>query len=280
MVDIFVYSFDFGYLRGVSYSFYKAVAYPFDRKRGIIPLRRNDHILLPTPRIGGLTLVIGYGVGMSFLSPDVFEMALILGVSTIPVFLGGLGEDTGFDVSPIRRLLLSFVSAAMAAVLFNTWIEILVNALWFLTYGPVSLIFTIILSGGIAHAVNLIDGLNGLAMGVTMLIAGGLAGLAYSVGDTTILTLCGVVLASVAGLFVFNFPIGKIFLGDAGAYSMGHLLTWIGILLLSRNPQIAPFSVMLMFFGPSWICYSRLLAARYVGAVCRNLTDCIFTSLS
>ena len=87
-------------------------------------------------------------------------------------------------------------------------------------------------------------------MGVTMLIAGGLGGLAYSVGDTMILTLCGVVLASVAGLFVFNFPIGKIFLGDAGAYSMGHLLTWIGILLLSRNPQIAPFSVMLMFFWP------------------------------
>ena len=156
---------------------------------------------------------------MSFLSPDVFEMALILGVSTIPVFFVGLGEDTGFDVSPIRRFLLSFVSAAMAAVLFNTWItDTGLNALWFLTYGPViSLIFKIILSGGIAHAVNLIDGLNGLAMGITMLIAGGLGGLAYSVGDTMILTLCGVVLASVAGLFVFNFPIGKIFLGDAGA---------------------------------------------------------------
>ena len=97
--------------------------------------------------------------------------------------MGGLGEDTGFDVSPIRRLILSFVSAAMAAVFFNTWItDTGLNALWFLTYGPViSLIFKIILSGGIAHAVNLIDGLNGLAMGITMLTAGGLGGLAYSV---------------------------------------------------------------------------------------------------
>lgn len=251
MVDIFVYSFASVICVAFLILFTKPLHIHLTAKGHNSSAPQRSHTV-PTPRIGGLTLVIGYGVGMSFLSPDVFEMALILGVSTIPVFLGGLGEDTGFDVSPIRRLLLSFVSAAMAAVLFNTWItDTGLNALWFLTYGPViSLIFTIILSGGIAHAVNLIDGLNGLAMGVTMLIAGGLGGLAYSVGDTTILTLCGVVLASVAGLFVFNFPIGKIFLGDAGAYSMGHLLTWIGILLLSRNPQIAPFSVMLMFFWP------------------------------
>lgn len=207
---------------------------------------------LPTPRIGGLSLVFGYFVGMSFLSSDAFNVAFLLGVSTIPVFIGGLGEDTGFEVSPLRRLLLAFISAALAIMMFGAWIDDTgINALGFLTYGPViSIIFTIILSGGISHAVNLIDGLNGLAMGVTMLITAGLGGLAFAVGDHTILSVCGVVLASVAGLFVFNFPFGKIFLGDAGAYSMGHLLTWIGVLLITRNPGIAPFAVMLLFFWP------------------------------
>ena len=100
------------------------------------------------------------------------------------------------------------------------------------------------------------------------MISLGLAGLACSVEDYSILMICGVVLSSVAGLFIFNFPFGKIFLGDAGAYSMGHVLTWIGVLLISRNPEIAPFSVMLLFFWPVmdmvFAIYRRLRTGRRV----------------
>jgi UDP-GlcNAc:undecaprenyl-phosphate GlcNAc-1-phosphate transferase len=202
--------------------------------------------------VGGLSLVIGYIVGMLFLPVDVFDLTMLLGISTIPVFLGGFGEDMGFDVSPTKRLILSFISAVLAIFVFQTWVtDVGLTFLWFLTYGTFgSLVFTIVLTGGISHSINLIDGLNGLSMGVSMMISLGLAGLAYRVEDYSILMMCGVVLSSVAGLFIFNFPFDKIFLGDAGAYSMGHVLTWIGILLISRNPEIAPFSVMLLFFWP------------------------------
>ncbi|NBR35564.1 MAG: glycosyl transferase, partial [Rhodobacteraceae bacterium] len=60
--------------------------------------RQSSHII-PTPRVGGLSLVIGYIVGMLFLPVDVFDLTMLLGISTIPVFLGGFGEDMGFDVS-------------------------------------------------------------------------------------------------------------------------------------------------------------------------------------
>ena len=66
------------------------------------------------------------------------------------------------------------------------------------------------------HATNLIDGLNGLAMCVCMLIAGGLVFLAYAVGDTVILNISILLMCSILGLFVFNSPYGIIFLGDAG----------------------------------------------------------------
>lgn len=128
--------------------------------------------------------------------------------------------------------------------------------------------FTIILTGGISHAVNLIDGLNGLAMGVSMLISLGLAGLAYSVGDTSVAAVAVLVTAVIGALLVFNYPWGKIFLGDAGAYSIGHVLTWIGIVLIARNPEIAPFSVLLMFFWPItdmlFAIVRRVLAGRPV----------------
>jgi UDP-N-acetylmuramyl pentapeptide phosphotransferase/UDP-N-acetylglucosamine-1-phosphate transferase len=83
--------------------------------------RQSLHII-PTPRVGGLSLVIGYIVGMLFLPVDVFDLTMLLGISTIPVFLGGFGEDMGFDVSSTKRLILSFISAVLAILVFQTWV--------------------------------------------------------------------------------------------------------------------------------------------------------------
>ena len=85
-------------------------------------------------------------------------------------------------------------------------------------------------------------------MGVRMLIAGGLAFLANAVGDTVILNISILLVCSILGLFVFNFPFGKIFLGDAGAYTLGHVLIWLSILLVARNPEISPYAILLIFF--------------------------------
>jgi UDP-GlcNAc:undecaprenyl-phosphate GlcNAc-1-phosphate transferase len=101
----------------------------------------------------------------------------------------------------------------------------------------------VLISGGVAHATNLIDGLNGLAMGVCMLFAGGLAFLAYAVGDTVIMNISTLLMCSIFGSFVFNFPFGKVFFGDAGAYTLGHLLIWLSILLVARNPEISPYAI-------------------------------------
>ena len=57
-----------------------------------------------------------------------------------------------------------------------------------------------LISGGVAHATNLIDGLNGLAMGVCMLFAGGLAFLAYAVGDTVIMNISTLLMCSISHL--------------------------------------------------------------------------------
>ena len=87
-------------------------------------------------------------------------------------------------------------------------------------------------------------------MGVCMLIAGGLAFLANAVGDTVILNISLLLMCSILGLFVFNFPFGKIFLGDAGTYSLGHVVIWLSILLIARNPEISPYAILLIFFWP------------------------------
>ena len=105
-------------------------------------------------------------------------------------------------------------------------------------------------SGGICHAINLVDGLNGLSIGLSLMMAGALATISMLVGDSAMTSVSLVLIAALAGIFAFNFPLGKIFLGDAGAYSIGHLLTWIAILLMARNPEVAPFAMFLIFFWP------------------------------
>ena len=85
-------------------------------------------------------------------------------------------------------------------------------------------------------------------MGVCILIAGGLAFLANAVGDTVFLNISILLVCSILGLYVFNFPFGKIFLGDAGAYTLGHVLIWLSILLVARNPEISPYAILLIFF--------------------------------
>ena len=58
------------------------------------------------------------------------------------------------------------------------------------------------------------------------------------------------VIAAVLGFMILNFPFGKIFLGDAGAYVLGHLLVWTSILLIKYQPSVSPFAVLLVFFWP------------------------------
>ena len=206
----------------------------------------------PTPRIGGIAIFSGFIAGTTMLPTDVAAYAVPLLLSCIAVFVGGLGEDIGREVSPKTRLILSFISALSAIAIFRAWIGPLgspyLNWITSTLFGAT--VFTVLISGGVAHATNLIDGLNGLAMGVCMLIAGGLAFLAHAVGDTVILNISILLMSSILGLYVFNFPFGKIFLGDAGAYTLGHVLIWLSILLVARNPEISPYAILLIFFWP------------------------------
>ena len=207
----------------------------------------------PTPRVGGIAIAIAFGFGLFHSSDnEVYKLSLILGVSALPVFLGGLGEDIGKDIRPRVRLVLSFVSAAVAFLLFGFGIgRIGISSIDVIIAIPViSFVFTVLVSGGICHATNLIDGLHGLAIGVSVVMLLGLASISVSVNDMVMARICLGGVACLLGLLVFNFPLGKVFLGDAGAYSIGHVIAWIGVLIIARNPSVAPFSVLLVFFWP------------------------------
>tara|TARA_B110000503_G_C6846577_1_gene289017 strand:+ start:119 stop:496 length:378 start_codon:yes stop_codon:yes gene_type:complete len=78
------------------------------------------------------------------------------------------------------------------------------------------------------------------------------------------------------GFWVFNFLLGKVFLGDAGAYAIGHVIAWIGILIIARNPSLATFSVLLVFFWPLTEMAHAIVRRKLKGETV--LIGCIFIS--
>jgi UDP-N-acetylmuramyl pentapeptide phosphotransferase/UDP-N-acetylglucosamine-1-phosphate transferase len=108
-----------------------------------------------------------------------------------------------------------------------------------------AVVFTAFAVGGVANAINIVDGFNGLAGGLVIIYTLALGTIANQVDDGT---LAGVFFATAAvtvGFMALNFPFGKIFLGDGGAYLLGFCLGWLSVLLIERNPQVNPAAVLL-----------------------------------
>ncbi|MDC1291362.1 undecaprenyl/decaprenyl-phosphate alpha-N-acetylglucosaminyl 1-phosphate transferase [Planktomarina temperata] len=119
-----------------------------------------------------------------------------------------------------------------------------------LHWSPFAVTFSLFLAVGISHAFNLVDGLNGLAGFTALAAALALATIAHQSGLTEHRDILLTIAAAVIGFLIFNFPFGKIFLGDSGAYVIGHLLFWMSVSILWNAPDVSPFAMLLIFFWP------------------------------
>ncbi len=203
-------------------------------------------------RLGGIAifmgLVAGSGVGIWVDS----MVPVLLLVSAVPALVAGLREDLGYGASARRRLAAAFASAALAALLLGTWVSRanLPGVDQILIVAPLGLLLTMIVSAGFCHATNLIDGMNGLAAVFVTSAAAALALLAHDAGQGDLALMAALLGGAMAGFFLLNWPFGRIFLGDAGSYGVGHVLVWIAILLADRALSITVPALLLILFWP------------------------------
>lgn len=121
---------------------------------------------------------------------------------------------------------------------------------WLLQFTILSVFFTAFAVAGVANSINIIDGLNGFAGSMVMWGLLGVAVLAGSLGDTFLASTCLIIIACVLGFFLVNWPFGKLFLGDGGAYLLGFLLAWACVLLVERNHSVSAFAALLFCDHP------------------------------
>lgn len=210
----------------------------------------------PVPRVGGLAIALGLLIGAvasSYMDGQNPLLPYLLACSA-PVFAAGLIEDLTKKVSVKNRLYASFVSAGLAIWLLDAQLTRLDTPILenLVSIAPLSVLFTCFAVGGMTNAVNIIDGLNGLAGGCVTLMLGGLAAIAWQVGDSQVLQMCLWGMAAILGFLILNYPFGRIFLGDGGAYLAGFWLAECGVLLLHRNPEVSTWAVLLCCLYPFW----------------------------
>lgn len=258
----------------------------------------------PTARVGGLAVISALVLSTFLASIRVSTNVQLVLLSGALLFFVSLLEDLGYTVSPKRRLAAAFVSASIFVFASQHWVHgvglPLVDSVF--AIAPIGIFASLIFVSGLANAMNMIDGSNGLAAFASIASAMSLASIAGQTGNHDVQIFLYLFSASFLGFFVINFPKGYIFLGDAGAYMSGFILSCATLLILDHGVQISPWALILAIFWPTFEIFStmirrrrekldptvpdkfhthqvirRLLEIRYFGSKRRNVTNPLST---
>lgn len=212
-------------------------------------LKRRAAHSMPTSRLGGLAVCLAIVIVIIF-NGKLYHLEIAS--CAIPIFLVGLLEDFGRPIKPLLRLAVGALSGSFFVILegqFITnvgieWINVVFSA------SPIAIIFTVFCIVALINAINFIDGINGLASGKTLIAAFALMWLSNQYNEANLALLGTAIFSSSLGLFMVNYPQGRIFLGDAGSYTLGFLLAVSLITLQSKHPEISAWSILLVIFWP------------------------------
>jgi UDP-N-acetylmuramyl pentapeptide phosphotransferase/UDP-N-acetylglucosamine-1-phosphate transferase len=128
-----------------------------------------------------------------------------------------------------------------------------------------TILFYILSMTAIANGMNLIDGVNGLCSAVTLSILAGLLFLSYKSKDFAMLSSIFSVMLILAPFVFLNYPYGKIFLGDLGAYSLGLIVSMLTIIFFGRHPEVSPWAALLVLIYPATEVVFSLLRRNIKG---------------
>ncbi|MBR5430014.1 MAG: undecaprenyl/decaprenyl-phosphate alpha-N-acetylglucosaminyl 1-phosphate transferase [Firmicutes bacterium] len=219
------------------------------RKLNIVdmPNARKVHTT-PTPRIGGIAIYLGFVAGALVLGAYTRQVAAVLIAGSV-VFLTGLIDDYK-DISPKFKLA-GQVIAALLLVAAGFSVRFISNPF---TGSTVSLGFlsapiTVVWLVGVSNAVNLIDGMDGLAVGVSTIAAAATAIVCISQGELVAAALAGVLAAAGLGFLPWNFNPAKTFMGDCGALFLGFILGTLALMGLCKGATAISVFIPFLILG-------------------------------
>ncbi|MGE4480322.1 glycosyltransferase family 4 protein [Acidocella sp.] len=237
------------------------------------PDARKAHTQV-TPKSGGVGIVCAFllGVLLLYRYGHVSRLAepYFIGVIAAAVLIAAVSMLDDVVNMPYTVKLGGQFLAAAAVLVSGLWIHVV--ALPFIGYadlGWVGLPVTMLFLLYITNAMNFIDGLNGLAAGVTLIACLFLAGIAGVLGGFFIYTASLLLAGGVLGFLPFNFPRGRIFMGDVGSQFCGFMLALFGV-AAARFEQVqmsfllVPFLLSGVLYDVTFTLVRRTLAGENI----------------
>lgn len=199
------------------------------------------------PRLGGLAIFISFILCMVFLVKVSGPfLGIIYGASI--VFLVGILDDV-FQLSPWIKLMGQIIAAGVA-IYFGVVVNFVTNPLdGILNLGYFSIPITFLWIVGISNAVNLIDGLDGLAAGVSSIAAVTMGVVAMMQGQSMVALVAFLLVASVLGFLPYNFHPAKTFMGDGGSNFLGFILACLAIVGMAKSAAIISLFMPIVILG-------------------------------
>ncbi|MBK5966932.1 hypothetical protein CCR95_23395 [Thiocystis minor] len=207
--------------------------------------RKIHHAIIP--RTGGIAIAIGSLTSILLWVPMRQDLAAFL-VALGLLFVFGVMDDR-FNLHYRIKLLGQF----LAALILTLGGDVLIQDIPFFGDGPLAyplaLPLTIFVLIGITNAVNLSDGLDGLAGGVSLLALGGLSVLAYQCGDTAALMVAFAIMGATFGFLRFNTNPAQIFMGDTGSQFLGFATGALALIVTQREDSAVSRLIPILILG-------------------------------
>ena len=218
-----------------------AVDVPKDKRR------MHNH---PIPRLGGLAIFVGFVIAvLLFASPDRQLRGVLLGACLIVAV--GVVDDSHPLGAGIKFILQ--IVAALIAVWHGVVIQAIANPLPFggpyWNFGVMAVPITVVWIVAVTNSVNLIDGLDGLADGVSTIAALTMLIIALLMGDLKMAVICAALVGACVGFIPYNRNPAKIFMGDTGATFLGYMLATVSVTGLFKLYAMISFIVPFIILG-------------------------------
>jgi UDP-GlcNAc:undecaprenyl-phosphate GlcNAc-1-phosphate transferase len=212
----------------------------------------------PIPRIGGVAIFVSaialilsvlllpnlVGQRFRIIKP---QLVVLLSAATF-IFLVGLIDD----LKGLRASIKFLAELAAALIIYTIGVRIKSVAIadWLtIDFGWFSLPLTLLWIVGITNAVNLSDGLDGLAAGISAIACGVIAILAIQSGQVVMAVLMLALLGSLCGFLVFNFNPAKIFMGDCGSLFLGFTIATSSVMCASKSSALVGLALPMLALG-------------------------------
>ena len=213
-----------------------------------VDVPRDDRRMhkVPTPRMGGVAIFIGICLTiLAFCKMSPFIIASLFG--TLIMVVMGVFDDI-YSLNALLKLGVQVVAALIVA-LNGVSIRFISIGDKFYSFGNWSIVITVIWIVALTNALNLIDGLDGLACGVSIICSISLLFVTLIVGDVQAALITAIIVGACLGFMPYNIHPAKIFMGDSGSQPLGFLLAVLSVQGVFKTSTVLSFLIPLSIFA-------------------------------